>query len=86
METNHAPQILALEAHRRRFIIREFDPEFRLRDWMTDDELDHLGDRGNITAADLVNYMLTIKDKVGDWTSFGEEPQDLDWCEEEVAE
>ena len=86
METNHAPQILSLEAHRRRFIIREFDPDFRLKDWVSDPELDRLGDRGDITAADLVNYMLTIRDKVGDWTSFGAEPEDLDWCEEEVAE
>lgn len=85
METNHAPQILSLEAHRRRFVIRQFDPEFRLKDWMTDPELDRLGDRGDITAADLVNYMLTIRDKVGSWSSFGEEPQDLDWYEE-VAE
>ena len=85
METNHAPQILALEAHRRRFIIREFDPDFRLKDWVSDPELDRLGDRGNITAGDLVNYMLTIRDKVGDWTKFGAEPEDLDWCEE-VAE
>ena len=86
METNHAPQILALEAHRRRFIIREFDPDFRLKDWVSDPELDRLGDRGNITAGDLVNYMLTIRDKVDDWTRFGAEPDDLDWCEEEVAE
>lgn len=86
METNHAPQILSMEAHRRRFVIRQFDPDFRLKDWMTDPELDRLGDRGDITAADLVNYMLTIRDKVGNWASFGEEPQDLDWCEEEVAE
>ena len=86
METNHAPQILSLEAHRRRFVIRQFDPDFRLKDWMTDPELDRLGDRGGVTAADLVNYMLTIRDKVGNWASFGDEPQDLDWCEEEVAE
>ena len=86
METNHAPQILSLEAHRRRFVIREFDPEFRLREWLSSDDLDHLGDRGNVSAADLVNYMLTVRDQVGDWASFGEEPQDLDWCEEEVAE
>ena len=86
METNHAPQILNLEAHRRRFIIRQFDPEFRLKDWVSDADLDRLGDRGNITAGDLVNYMLTVRDKVGDWTSFGEEPEDLDWTEEEVAE
>lgn len=86
METNHAPQILSLEAHRRRFIIREFDPDFRLKDYVCDADLDRLGDRGNITAADLVNYMLTIRDKVGRWDTFGEEPEDLDWCEEEVAE
>lgn len=86
METNHAPQILSLEAHRRRFIIREFDPEFRLKDWVSDRDLDRLGDKGSVTAGDLVNYMLTIRDKVGDWASFGEEPEDLDWCEEEVAE
>ncbi len=85
METNHAPQILSLEAHRRRFVIREFDPEFRLKDWVSDADLDRLGDRGDITAADLVNYMLTIRDNVDDWTKFGVEPQDLDWYEE-VAE
>ena len=85
METNHAPQILSLEAHRRRFVIREFDADFRLKDWVSDADLDRLGDRGDITAADLVNYMLTIRDRVGDWTKFGVEPQDLDWYEE-VAE
>lgn len=86
METNHAPQILSMEAHRRRFVIRQFDPDFRLKDWIGDRDLDRLGDRGDITAADLVNYMLTVRDKVGNWASFGEEPQDLEWCEEEVAE
>lgn len=85
METNHAPQILSLEAHRRRFVIREFDPEFRLKDWVSDADLDRLGDRGDITAGDLVNYMLTVRDKVGDWASFGAEPTNLDWYEE-VAE
>ena len=86
METNHAPQILNLEAHRRRFVIRKFDEDFRLKDWVSDEDLDRLGDRGDISAADLVNYMLTIRDKVGDWASFGAEPENLDWCEEEVAE
>lgn len=86
METNHAPQILSLEAHRRRFVIRQFDPTFRLKDWVENADLDRLGDRGDVTAADLVNYMLTIRDKVDDWTSFGDEPNDLDWTEEEVAE
>ena len=86
METNHAPQVLNLEAHRRRFVIRQFDPDFRLKDWVSDADLDRLGDRGDITAADLVNYMLTIRDKVGDWASFGAEPENLDWTEEEIAE
>lgn len=86
METNHAPQILALEAHRRRFVIREFHPDFRLKDYLDDATLDRLGDRGDITAGDLVNYFLTIKDRVGNWAEFGAEPEDLDWCEEEVAE
>lgn len=85
METNHAPQILSLEAHRRRFVIREFDPQFRLKDYISDAELDRLGDRGDITAADLVNYMLTVKANVGNWAEFGAEPEDLDWYEEEVA-
>ena len=86
METNHAPQILSLEAHRRRFVIREFDPNFRLKEYISDSDLDRLGDRGDITAADLVNYMLTIKDNVGDWAEFGAEPENLDWYEDEVAE
>lgn len=85
METNHAPQILSLEAHRRRFVIREFHPDFRLKDYLSNEKLDRLGDRGDITAGDLINYFLTIKDKVGDWSKFGEEPSNLDWYEE-VAE
>lgn len=83
METNHAPQILALEAHRRRFVIREFHPDFRLKDFLDDATLDKLGERGDITAGDLVNYLLTVKDQVGDWTEFGVEPE-IDF--EEVAE
>lgn len=82
METNHAPQILELEAHRRRFIIREFHPDFRLKDFLTDNELDLLGERGHITAGDLVHYLGTIRDQVEDWTAFGEEPE-LEWTEEE---
>lgn len=75
METNHTPEVLELEAHRRRFVIREFHPDFRLRDYMEDDELDILGERGSITAGDLVNYLLTIKDKVGNWSVFGNEEE-----------
>lgn len=84
METNHAPQILSLEAHRRRFVIREFHPDFRLKDFLDDATLDKLGERSDITAGDLVNYLLTIRDQVDDWTVFGAEPE-LDFYEE-VAE
>lgn len=86
METNHAPEILSLEAHRRRFVIREFHPDFRLKDFLDNATLDRLGERSTITAGDIVNYLLTIRDSVDDWTTFGEEPE-LDFCtEEEVAE
>ena len=74
METNHQPEILDLEAHRRRFIIREFDPGFKLADWMSSDDLDVVGDRGEITAADVVMYLLQVKDQIDDWTKFGPEP------------
>lgn len=83
METNHAPQILALEAHRRRFVIREFHPDFRLKDFIDDDMLDRLGERGDITAGDIVNYLGKIRDNVDDWTTFGEEP---DIEDEEIPE
>lgn len=86
METNHAPQILALEAHRRRFVIREFHPDFRLRDFLDDPTLDRLGERGDITAGDLVNYLLVIRDQVDDWTKFGEEPELEFYEEDEVIE
>ena len=85
METNHAPQILSLEAHRRRFVIREFHPDFRLKDFLDDTTLDRLGERGDITAGDLVNYLLTIKERVDDWTKFGVEPE-LEFYEEDVVE
>lgn len=84
METNHAPQVLAMEAHRRRFIIREFHPDFRLKDFLDDDTLDRLGDRGNITAGDIVNYLISIKDQVDNWTEFGAEPE-LQFYEEVIA-
>ena len=86
METNHAPQILALEAHRRRFVIREFHPDFRLRDFLDDPTLDRLGERGDITAGDLVNYLLVIRDQVDDWTKFGAEPELEFYEEDEVVE
>lgn len=88
METNHAPQILSLEAHRRRFVIREFHPDFRLKDFLDDSMLDRLGERGDITAGDLINYMGRIKDQVDDWAEFGQEPEVTFYDEngEEVAE
>lgn len=86
METNHAPQILSLEAHRRRFVIREFHPDFRLRDFLDDPTLDRLGERGDITAGDLVNYLLVIRDRVDNWTEFGKEPELEFYDEGEVIE
>lgn len=85
METNHVPEILGLEAHRRRFIIRQFHPDFRLKDFMTDDELDKLGEYSDITPGDIVNYLMSVKDQVDDWTTFGVEPE-FDEFVEEVPE
>lgn len=70
METNHEPQVLNLEAHRRRFVVRRFDPSFKLREHLSNEELDVLGDRGSVTAGDIVHYLLSIKSMVGDWTDF----------------
>lgn len=86
METNHAPEILSLEAHRRRFVIREFHPDFRLKDFLDDATLDKLGERSTITAGDLVNYLITIRDNVDDWTEFGVEPELDFYTEDEVVE
>ena len=72
METNHVPEVLGLEAHRRRFVIKTFDPGFKLKEHMSDEDLDHLGDRGDATAADVVNYLVAVKGQVDDWTSFGD--------------
>lgn len=85
METNHAPQILELEAHRRRFVIREFHPDFRLKDFLDDSTLDLLGERGHITAGDIVHYLGTIRDQVDDWSEFGAEPE-IEFVDEEVAQ
>lgn len=70
LETNHRPQFHNIAAHQRRYVVREFDPKFLLAEHMTPDELDIIGDRGNITAGDLVNYLLIIKDQVSDWINF----------------
>ncbi len=38
---------------------------------MTDAELDLIGERGNVTAGDLVYYlMLVAKPVISDWTTF----------------
>jgi hypothetical protein len=71
LETNHAPAVLDIEAHARRYVVRTFDDDFRLADYMTPDELDLIGERGTVTAGDLVNYLIGIKAQVGDWTDFG---------------
>lgn len=72
METNHIPEILNLEAHKRRFVIRPFQQGFRLKDYLTKEQLDCVGERGNISAGDLINYFMQIKPYVDDWTYFEE--------------
>lgn len=72
MDTNHPPQILNNEAHKRRFVVRRFQPGFRLKDYMTPDDLDIVGDRGNITAGDIVQYLHNVKQNIDDWTDFEE--------------
>lgn len=88
METNHQPEILDMEAHKRRFIIRQFHPDFKLKDYMTKQELDAIGERGHVTAADIVTYLMSIKDEIDDWTDFTK-PEDKEHVEEyddEVAQ
>lgn len=71
METNHKPQVLDLEAHRRRFVISTFDDNFKLKDYLPDEQLDILGERGIVTAGDIVHYLMTtIAPNVDDWTNF----------------
>lgn len=84
LETNHVPEVLDLEAHRRRYIVKEFDPTFRLKDYLDDSTLDRLGDRGDITAGDIVNYLITIKDNIDDWTFFINDNEQREF--EEVAQ
>jgi hypothetical protein len=71
LETNHAPAVLDIEAHARRYVIRTFESDFRLIDHMTNDELDVIGERGHITAGDLIAYLMgACKGQVDDWTRF----------------
>lgn len=73
LESNHTPQILNIEAHARRYVIRTFDDNFRIIDHMTEDELDLIGERGTVTAGDLVCYLMTAcKPMIKDWVRFGE--------------
>lgn len=77
LESNHRPELLDIEAHQRRFVIREFNPGFKLNKHMSEEELDVVGERGNITAGDIVNYLLQIKPEVQDWKTF--EKKHYDW-------
>ena len=71
LETNHPPAILDLEAHRRRYVLRNFDPSFKLNQHMTETELDAVGERGRINAGDIVHYLMTaVAGNVKDWTEF----------------
>lgn len=70
METNHEPQFLDLNAHARRFVVRTFDPSFKLAEEMEEEELDLIGERGNLTSADIVLYLMNMKEHVDDWTRF----------------
>jgi hypothetical protein len=70
LETNHQPQILDIEAHARRYVIRTFADDFRLADHMSSDELDVIGERGHITAGDIVGYLRLMKPQISDWTTF----------------
>ena len=77
METNHRPQVLDIEAHRRRFVVREFDPDFKLREHIDEQMLDAIGERGDVTAADIVVYLLQVKPAIEDWTYFEDRAPEL---------
>lgn len=70
METNHVPDILDINAHKRRFVVRSFPKSFQLAQHMSEADLDIIGERGDITAGDLVNYLMMIKSSVPDWITF----------------
>lgn len=75
LESNHRPELLDLEAHHRRYVVREFAPDFKLAKEMSSDELDVIGERGNITAGDIVYYlMMNKKGVIEDWTDFDTMP------------
>lgn len=72
METNHRPQVLDIEAHRRRFVIREFDHGFRLKDKLSDETLDAIGERGHLSAGDVAVYLAHVAKAIPSWTEFEE--------------
>lgn len=69
-ESNHQPEILDLPAHKRRYVVREFPSDFALAEHMTDDELDLIGERGTYTAADIITYIMSVKEEINDWIKF----------------
>lgn len=86
LETNHTPQILDIEAHTRRYIVRSFDDDFRIIDHMSPEELDKVGERGNVTAGDLVCYLQAVaKPQIEDWTQFTTPMRPDAAKEEEIA-
>jgi len=76
LETNHRPQFHNIAAHRRRYIVREFRDDFLLAEHMTNEELDIIGERGKITAGDLVNYLLLVGSQIDNWIDF-DSPEDI---------
>ena len=70
LETNHRPQVLDIPAHARRYVIREFADDFLLAQHMSSDDLDMIGERGNITAGDIVYYLMHKRKEINDWISF----------------
>lgn len=67
LETNFSPEFLLDNSHIRRFVFRSFPPEFELDQHLNDDELDTLGERGSITAADMIQYLTSIETE---WIAF----------------
>jgi hypothetical protein len=85
LETNHAPAVLDIEAHARRYVIRTFDDGFKLTEHMTEAELDMVGERGKVTAGDLVCYLMNMRHEVADWTTFTAPPAPPRVTEETLA-
>ena len=54
-------------------------------DHMTSDELDMIGERGQVTAGDLVCYLMNMRHEVEDWTAFTAPPAPPRVTEETLA-